>query len=31
MENSGYGAELEQEYKIIRRGHGDYLIRRTGG
>ena len=31
MENSGYGEELEQEYKIVRRGHGDYLIRRTGG
>ncbi|MBY6162984.1 tetratricopeptide repeat protein [Mameliella alba] len=31
MENSGYGSELEQEYKIVRRGHGDYLIRRTGG
>ncbi len=31
MENSGYGEELEQEYKIVRRGHGDYLIRRSGG
>lgn len=30
MENSVYDLELEQEYKIVRRGHGDYLIRRTG-
>lgn len=30
LENSDYGPELEQEYKIVRRGHGDFLIRRTG-
>ena len=29
LENSGYGAETEQEYKIVRRGSSDYLIRRT--
>ncbi|SMX42301.1 tetratricopeptide repeat protein [Maliponia aquimaris] len=30
MENSVYDEPLEQDYKIVRRGTGDYLIRRTG-
>ncbi|MBT52290.1 MAG: hypothetical protein CMF72_02575 [Mameliella sp.] len=30
LDNSVYGPEVEQEYKIVRRGHGDYLIRNTG-
>ncbi len=29
LENSVYGTELEQEYKLVRRGSGSYLIRRT--
>ncbi len=28
-ENSGYGADQEQEYKLVRRGSGTYQIRRT--
>lgn len=31
VENSVYDEPLEQDYKIVRRGSGDYLIRRTGG
>ncbi|MGP6086417.1 tetratricopeptide repeat protein [Antarctobacter jejuensis] len=31
LENPVYDEPLEQEYKIVRRGTGDYLIRRTGG
>ena len=27
MENSQYGAETEQEYKLVRRGSSDFLIR----
>lgn len=29
MENSSYGAEIEQEYKLVRRGSSDFLIRPT--
>ncbi|MBV2361687.1 tetratricopeptide repeat protein [Thalassococcus sp. CAU 1522] len=29
MENSDYGDELEQEYKLVRRGSGSYLIRKS--
>ena len=29
MENSQYGAEIEQEYKLVRRGSSDFLIRPT--
>ena len=29
MENSQYGAEAEQEYKLVRRGGSDFLIRPT--
>lgn len=28
-ENSAYGADTQQEYKLVRRGSGQYLIRRT--
>lgn len=31
LEKPVYTQPLEQDYKIIRRGTGDYLIRRTGG
>lgn len=31
MENSVYGTDLEQEYKLVRRGSTQYLIRRTSG
>jgi Flp pilus assembly protein TadD len=27
-ENSDYGAEEEQDYKLVRRGSGDYLVRK---
>ncbi|WP_439124100.1 tetratricopeptide repeat protein [Marivita sp.] len=29
LENSQYGAEIEQEYKLVRRGSSDFLIRPT--
>ncbi|WP_417719834.1 tetratricopeptide repeat protein [Salipiger sp.] len=29
MENPGYGADGQQEYKLVRRGSGSYLIRPT--
>jgi len=29
MENSQYGAEQEQQYKLVRRGSSDFLIRAT--
>lgn len=29
LENSQYDAEIEQEYKIVRRGNSDFLIRPT--
>ena len=29
MENSQYGSELQQEYKLVRRGSSDFLIRPT--
>lgn len=29
LDNVQYGAELEQEYKLVRRGSSDYLIRTT--
>jgi len=29
MENSQYGSEIEQEYKLVRRGSSDFLIRPT--
>ncbi|KUF11297.1 tetratricopeptide repeat protein [Pseudoponticoccus marisrubri] len=31
LENSDYGSETEQDYKVVRRGSGQYLIRRTSG
>lgn len=31
IENTGYGEPQEQEYKLVRRGSSDYLIRRTPG
>jgi len=31
MENSLYSETLEQDYKIVNRGGGDYLIRKTDG
>ncbi|MDA7425502.1 tetratricopeptide repeat protein [Thalassococcus lentus] len=31
QENSLYGVELEQEYKLVRRGRGSFLIRPTSG
>ncbi len=30
LENSAYGAVNEQNYKLVRRGSSDYLIRNTG-
>ena len=30
LENSAYGVDNEQEYKLVRRGSSDYLIRNTG-
>lgn len=30
LENDPYGEPIEQDYKLVRRGSSDYLIRRTG-